>query len=330
VPVRKKQDTGYNTRQTYPKSQGIVMERTVPDTFKLLIFLLSAFLLYSCTKAPEEKASQAVGAIKTGIYKIELSPAYVTKDSSITVKVKNVNPPDVSYQWMVNGKEIEGATKNTLEYPDLKKNDKVQVKVSIKDVGELISEPLTVSNIIPKIQKAKVVSRNPKKGDELSVQTDTYDGDGDNVNLIYEWSLNSSLIGETASILKTSEMSVKRGDKISVKITPTDGQHEGESVTIYSIIANSLPKVLPNIKSEFKGAVYTSKIIAEDPEGDPLTYSLKQAPEGMTIDSQTGVITWTPEPKDAGEHEIIVSVSDGQGGEVIVSFTTTISFTSPE
>ena len=295
---------------------------------KILIpLLVIVFLLASCKKAAEEKIPLSATA---AIYKLELSPAYATKDSSITVKVKNANPPDVSYQWMVNDREIEGATKNALEYPDLKKNDKIQVKVSIKDVGELISDSLTISNIIPTIKKAKVTPRNPKKGDELKVEAETYDGDGDSVSLSYEWFINEQPLRESSGVLTTDDISIKRGNRISVKITPTDREQEGKPIILNSIFINSPPKVSPQIKAEFNGLVYTSKIMAEDPEGDTLTYTLKKAPNGMTIDTKSGVITWQVKPEDKGEHEITVSVSDGQGGEVVVLFTTTINFTSPE
>ncbi len=290
----------------------------------LLIPFISVLLLHSCTKAPEE-----VGTLKTGIYKIELSPSYATKNSSITVKVRGAGPSDLSYQWIINGSEIEGATEKVLQYPYLKKNDSVQVKVFIKDKGELVSDPLIISNIIPEIKTAKLLPQNPKKGDELKVEVKTFDGDNDYVSLSYEWFVNGESVDETFDVIAIEEP-IKRGDKVSVKITPDDGEQEGQAITLYSIVANSPPKVSPDIKTQFDRLVYTSQIIAEDPEGDPLTYTLVRAPEGMTIDSKSGVITWKLTLKDKGEHEVIVSVNDGHGGEVLVPFTTKISFAPQE
>ncbi len=306
----KNQDTGY-------RMQGL----------KILTFLICIFLFSSCSK--EEKTLQTVSPQKTGLYKIELSPSYVTKNSSITTDVRGAGPSDLSYQWIINGSEIEGAIEKVLQYPYLKKNDSVQVKVFIKDKGELVSDPLIVSNIIPKIQSAKLLPQNPKKGDELKVEVKTFDGDNDYVSLSYEWFVNREPVDETFDVIAIEEP-IKRGDKVSVKITPDDGEQEGQAITLYSIVANSPPKVSPDIKTQFDRLVYTSKIIAEDPEGDPLTYTLVRAPEGMTIDSKSGVITWKLTLKDKGEHEVIVSVNDGHGGEVLVPFTTKISFASPE
>lgn len=311
------------------RSQRFLAETRLKVTcFKAIIFLTCGFLLSSCSK--DEKTLQTAG-VQASLYKIELLPAGATKDSNVTVKVIGVSPSDLSFQWIVNGAEIEGATKDVLNYPELKKGDRVQARVLVKGKDEIMSGSLIISNSAPQIKTIRLAPRNPKKGEKLRVsENEAYDADGDAISFTYAWFINSEPIGIYTDVLDTTELPTKRGDRISVKITPTDGEQEGTPIILNSIIINSPPKVSPQIKAEFNGLVYTSKIIAEDPEGDPLTYTLRQAPEGMTIDSKTGVITWQVKPEDKGEHEITASVSDGQGGETIISFTTAINFTPPE
>ena len=60
-----------------------------------------------------------------------------------------------------------------------------------------------------------------------------------------------------------------------------------------------------------EGAVYTYDVEATDPNEDTLTYSLTVSPTGMTINSTTGVISWTPTESQIGENEVVVEVSDG-------------------
>jgi hypothetical protein len=291
-----------------------------------LIFLMCLFLLLSCSK--EKETLQAVGPQKTGVYKIELSPKGATKNSLISVAVRGVNPSDLRYQWIVNNTEIEGATEDVLRYPHLKKNDRVQVKVFIRGQEELISQPLIISNTIPQIQSAKLIPQNPQKGDELKADVRTFDGDGDTISLLYEWFINEEPLAETSDTVNIDGKLIKRGDKVSVKITPTDGEQQGQPVILYSIINNSPPIVSSVTVPTFQdnGRIYTSRVIADDPEGDPLTYTLREKPEGMTIDPKSGIITWRVTPKDRGEHNVIVSVSDDYGGEVLISFTTKIDF----
>ena len=56
--------------------------------------------------------------------------------------------------------------------------------------------------------------------------------------------------------------------------------------------------------------VYTHDVNANDLEDDVLTYSLLTYPEGMTIDTVTGVINWTPMKEQIGEYEVTVNVED--------------------
>jgi hypothetical protein len=42
-----------------------------------------------------------------------------------------------------------------------------------------------------------------------------------------------------------------------------------------------------------QGQAYIYEVLARDPENNPITYSLKTAPNGMTINANSGRITWT-------------------------------------
>jgi hypothetical protein len=82
---------------------------------------------------------------------------------------------------------------------------------------------------------------------------------------------------------------------------------------------NSSPVIESDpITTAKEGAIYTYNVEATDPNGDTLTYSLTVSPTGMTINSTTGVITWTPAA--AGSFNVTVEVSDG-------SKSATLSFT---
>ena len=56
--------------------------------------------------------------------------------------------------------------------------------------------------------------------------------------------------------------------------------------------------------------VYSYDVNADDFENDELTYSLLAYPEGMTIDTLTGVVTWAPKKEQIGEHEVTLNVED--------------------
>ena len=72
-----------------------------------------------------------------------------------------------------------------------------------------------------------------------------------------------------------------------------------------------------------EGAIYTYDVEDVDPDGDTLESSLLVHPTGMTINSTTGVITWTPTEDQVGENEVAVKVSDGSKSTT-QSFTVTV------
>jgi len=69
------------------------------------------------------------------------------------------------------------------------------------------------------------------------------------------------------------------------------------------------------------GEAYQYDADASDPENNPLSFSLAAAPAGMTIDSASGVIAWTPTEAQVGPNRVSLKVLDGQGGLASESFT---------
>ena len=57
--------------------------------------------------------------------------------------------------------------------------------------------------------------------------------------------------------------------------------------------------------------VYAYNVNATDPDEDTLTYSLTTNPTGMTINSTTGVISWTPTSTQIGNNSVTVKAFDG-------------------
>ncbi|MEA2087807.1 MAG: putative Ig domain-containing protein, partial [Candidatus Caldatribacteriota bacterium] len=58
--------------------------------------------------------------------------------------------------------------------------------------------------------------------------------------------------------------------------------------------------------------LYSYQVEASDPNGDILTYSFSTKPEGMSIDSESGLISWIPANNQVGIHQVVVEISDGK------------------
>jgi RHS repeat-associated protein len=72
------------------------------------------------------------------------------------------------------------------------------------------------------------------------------------------------------------------------------------------------------------GREYRYQIIATDNDNDPLVYTLITQPSGASIDTATGLLTWTPGISQLGTHAISVKVRDTVGAFVEQSWSISV------
>ncbi|MFN0054206.1 MAG: putative Ig domain-containing protein [Planctomycetales bacterium] len=106
----------------------------------------------------------------------------------------------------------------------------------------------------------------------------------------------------------------------------------GYATQTYSIAVRAV-NVPPNIVSAplttaVVGQPYVYAVHATDAEGDQLTFSLAVKPAGMTIDADSGLVSWTPTAQQLGNQSVTVSVADGQGGTASQSWQVVVAATS--
>jgi len=106
----------------------------------------------------------------------------------------------------------------------------------------------------------------------------------------------------------------------------------GHFVTqVYTLFVSELGHdTLPQITSTpiFSAQVdqqYRYQVIAEDLDGDPLFYALLLAPPGMAVDTNAGLVTWTPTAAQIGSHEVHVKVDDRRIGYAVQTYFVTVS-----
>jgi hypothetical protein len=153
------------------------------------------------------------------------------------------------------------------------------------------------------------------------VVAEGYDADGDPVQLEIAWRKNGQPAG-TGNLLAAP---VKRGDKVAVTVTPFDGKERGKTATLSREIINTPPAIEGQEQFQVTDNAVTFHVRASDADGDPLIYSLKDAPAGMTIDRKTGWVRWVTSPETVGKVPFTVVVSDGAGGESTARFTVTVA-----
>jgi len=187
--------------------------------------------------------------------------------------------------------------------------------------GSAETPVVAVRNSPPEIRGVRFVGGDGRPGNTLGVEVEGYDADGDAVQFEIAWSRN----GEPAGTGNRLTAPVKRGDKVVVMITPFDGKDRGKSATLSREILNTPPAIEGQEQFQVNDNAVTFHVRASDADGDPLMFSLKDAPAGMSIDRSTGFVRWVTSPGTTGKVPFTVIVSDGSGGESTARFTVTIA-----
>jgi hypothetical protein len=298
----------------------------------LMIFILCFMIACSSEKTSDtgwqrmseesDKSISETPQIHTaveGSLSAEIGPLEATRNSTLNLTLKDADYQEAKIEWLVNGKPVDTQSiPNQFKTADTRRGDMVQAKLIIGE-KEILSNAVMIKNTPPELSKVKIMPEIFKPGDRLYVDASGSDIDGDDVTLEFEWTIN----GEPAGSERKIGNQVKRGDRISVKISPFDGESYGDSINLYREMRNMPPVIAEDKEFTFDSNIYTYHVKASDPDGDDLTYSFKTAPEGMTIDS-SGLITWSVPPDFNGKAPVTVSVSDGNGGEATSNFNVEI------
>lgn len=89
---------------------------------------------------------------------------------------------------------------------------------------------------------------------------------------------------------------------------------------IYFYKDNPVITSFPNHFAEVNTS-YSYDVDASDPLNRTITYSLISAPSGMTIDSNTGLISWNPTSSDIGKNYVTVEARSAADSVTIQSYT---------
>ncbi len=205
------------------------------------------------------------------------------------------------------------------------------ITVVVTDIGgKTASQSFTVTvdaipNSAPTIDSTPVTSAT--EGAAYSYDVNASDADGDTLAYSLTTAPAGMTIDTTNGVISWTPTTAQVGSQ-SVTVQVEDG-NGGSDTQSFTITVDAIPTSAPTIDSTpvtsaTEGAAYSYDVNASDADGDTLTYSLTTAPAGMTIDSASGVISWTPTAAQVGTQSVTVQVNDGNGGSDSQSFTITV------
>jgi hypothetical protein len=294
--------------------------------FRRAIIILLTVGFFSCSQPADdrqESAESGYGAEETArVRSIWLEPANPTSYSNLKAEVEVRGDPEVrlGYQWVKNDEPIPGAIQNTLAKKHFNRGDFISIQVWVVQPGStkipVTSDVVMIGNTPPAVEWVAIGPAPPTSTAKLKAVASGKDLDGDAMTYTYEWIVNGeTVVGPEGPTMANRHF--RRGDEVQVAATAFDGTDWGHpNTSIPVVIQNSPPMIVSKPPAQLEeGATYRYEIKAEDVDGDTLSYSLQgKPPEGMVIDSKTGVVEWQvviPAKPVTYEYEVVVVDPEG-------------------
>ena len=92
------------------------------------------------------------------------------------------------------------------------------------------------------------------------------------------------------------------------------------TIVVSAGVTNRPPAIISTASLDaIVGQPYSYTLQADDADGGPLTYAVRSAPAGFTIQATSGVVSWTPAAGQVGTVIVILAATDPQGGVAVQS-----------
>ncbi|MBL8347684.1 MAG: putative Ig domain-containing protein, partial [Rubrivivax sp.] len=314
--------------------------------------------LIAWTPTSAQAGSQAVtvrvtdpgGLFATQAYTITVTAANVAPQ--ITTTAVTTAAVGVAYSYDVNATDANGGT---LTYsltqaptgmtinassgliawtPTSAQAGSQAVTVRVTDPGGLFATQaytitVTAANVAPQITTTAVTTASV--GVAYSYDVNATDANGGTLTYSLTQAPTGMTINASTGLIAWTPTSAQAGSQaVTVRVTDPGGLFATQAYTITVTAANVAPQITTTaVTTASVGVAYSYDVNATDANGGTLTYSLTQAPTGMTINASTGLIAWTPTAAQAGSQAVTVRVTDPGGLFAAQSFTVSVSGAAP-
>jgi hypothetical protein len=301
--------------------------------FRLLFLFI---IVYGCSQKQEQiqpPPAQDSGQEPSYIASLDITTGNPTVERPLVAQytANSIEGKQVSFRfrWYVDGILVPGADKHLLEQNAFSKGARVSAEVVPVLNGiegrPYRSQEITIQNALPIITTLELSPSPAFPGDKITAVVAGSDPDkNDTVTFLCEWQVDGQTVsGAETQVFDTSRL--KKKSVIFVTVTPFDGQDKGPALQSPKgiVLSNRAPEFISAPPSKIENNVFLYQAVAKDTDGDPLTYSLVNAPSGMTINGLTGLIRWELPVQISERQEINVKISadDGDGGVATQEFS---------
>jgi len=275
------------------------------------------------TASADQRGSNTAPEIES----IELTPARPSAGRTIRAKAvvadEDGDPTSVRYVWQNSMGRVlsEGRSFDTT---GLEPGERLEV-VAIASDGSSESDEYAQEFALAEesIEVALVViddSEGRQPGAILEAVVEATDENAGGYEVEYEWLVGSRVVG-TEDELDTTSLAV--GDRVVLAARFVFEDRETRPVRSPAVILarGGAPSIVSTPEGGIEGGVFRYQMRATSPEPDAeLSYEVLSAPDGLTVDSSSGLVTWRPGADQRGAFEIEVVAKDQWGTGVAQSF----------
>lgn len=214
-----------------------------------------------------------------------------------------------------------GAKEDTDAGPDAAPVNQVVRKPTAENQQQPVQSPAEEEVEEKRIRSVTISPGNPRVDSRIVVNTDLFpllDQDGGE-SLYYVFYKNTAMFLEQEDNTLPPK-SCKKGDSLFADVLLSkDGEEIDKKRSGIIFVLNSKPEIGEVEFPEIRGlGTYTIQVNASDADEDTLTYSLDSKygiPAGMSINSNSGAITYNITEVPESDVKFKVVVKDGDGGE---------------
>ena len=189
-----------------------------------------------------------------------------------------------------------------------------------KSEAQLIASTAPAStaseNQPPEIEEIIFKPSPPATGDEVHASVKT-DNQSEEITTHFVWKVNGDIVQDSNE--EVLQHSVKAGDLIEIEARACNAFGEGNAAMHSIYVTNAAPN-LRLVDEGIEENAYRARLEASDPEGDPIKFSLKEAPAGLTLDPEKGLIRWPLTADIQGDFAVKMAASDSQGAETTIAY----------
>jgi len=313
---------------------------------RLLVALAAALLLPHCTGKTEPPASGisaqtgvrgtpapggAAGAQATSgeietltVRVIPSTPSRLDPPKAVVAAGSDAPHSTYTVTWRINGNE--GPDGERLAPDRFTRGDRIQAVVKWNAGGvekQASSREVSAVDSPPTLGEIRLDPLAPVTGGTVRVVYAEDDLDGEKVPSKCRWYVDDKEVPGTGEVL--SLKGVRKGSWVHARVEtagvngPGPWRYSTKCMVVNSppVVRSSLPLTVPADRR------FVYRIAAEDPDGDPLTYTLEKGPPGMTLAGPT--LEWQVPPDYLGRNaEIAVRIADGSGGATRLDINMTV------